>query len=476
MRKLIQWSLVTVVAIALMAVVVGQMLAATTGRAREASVAVLKDKLARLEVERAAAKPVADFTSPDANSEEGPSGQVAPTGGSDVRTRWLALFDELPQTWRKCGFEPPVSQRVVVEDVHGVGAGELDATQKERLSDYRACIAPTADALVRLLEETEISDDLFKFTFRPDSDFDEQLWMCGRLLNICFWIDAYHKDYPGIVDAYIGKVKLSSLTLADNSPWMFEPSMIWKILDGALIAETVDPARWERLLEVLKARRTQEFLLEQVRRDTEWVIFAFETWKDRDDWGFRFSEDPVGYMRSWAYPRLTPALFNHDFDRFNRAMDRLLELSAKPYFEVKGDLEQFCVDFDVEPNLESIKFTRGNPGWRYVLSLSRHEIKQNAKNQASIDVIRFALLLEKYKRSHGNYPESLEVFAEALGGSLPVNPLKGNAYVYERSKDSFRLGYHDDEDPKLVAEFGLEPVKVVWWHDPLGYEPEDGVE
>jgi hypothetical protein len=156
-------------------------------------------------------------------------------------------------------------------------------------------------------------------------------------------------------------------------------------------------------------------------------------------------------------------------------MDQLLDLADRPYFEIKDDLEQFCEDFDVEPDIDSLKFTRGNPGWYYVLNLSRHEFEQNARNQASIDVIRFAILLEKHKRDSGTYPESLEVFTEVMGGSLPVNPLMGDAYIYERDGESFRLGFRQERHPDLV-EVGLEPTMVTWWHDPLGLGSEEEFE
>ena len=54
--KILQWSLVTLVAIVLLAAVVGQILASSTWRAREASVAVLKEKLARLDATDLGAK------------------------------------------------------------------------------------------------------------------------------------------------------------------------------------------------------------------------------------------------------------------------------------------------------------------------------------------------------------------------------------------------------------------------------------
>lgn len=468
MRKFIQWSLVTVVAIVLLAAMVGQMLATTTGRARDASVAVLKEKLARLEAERAAAAPVAVF-------------DVAPGAGSDsshtamdedaLRARWNALFETFTDENGSCGISEDVlnatTRSAIDPDAHA-----LEAEARDALLEYQTCVEPAMNELQTLRDSEPELEALFEVN---DLHYDDRLLRLYWELQRRLWIEAALGDSEGLIDAFTSQsyLKNSVLGLDFRSPYAF-PSTDWILLKRAVESQVVDDARWNRLLEVLEPSRSQRRFEELIHRKAASISKEFETWAAAPP-SFKFSDAPVSYLRSWAYPRLTPALFNHDFDRFNRAMNELLDLVDNPYFEVKDELEQFCRDFDVEPSRRDIKFTRENPGWRFVVKLSRHEIKAHARRQAFVDVIRVAILLERHRRDTGSYPDSLDALSEAFDGSLPVNPLMGDMYVYERLDDSFRLGFREEMDANLV-ELGHGPTMVTWWHEPRVSEEEEIVE
>lgn len=472
MRKFLQWSLVTVVAVALMAVVVGQMLATTTGRARDASVAVLKEKLARLEAERVA-EPVAAPDVVEVTPDAGNDLSHAPMDEDELRARWIALFEKTRELSETCAISHEI---LMVAAKHSLDpkSPSLDDEVLDALIEYQKCIEPTLAELQALRDSTPDIRTLFKGIAGIErlNISDGVSWLKFEAHN-GFFIEAGLGDALGVADtftslSYLAVFASSSVSYYD---WTVGETKWWLRLKPAIENGTVEIQRWNRLREILEIGRSQTHFLEGVRRATAGIVESFETWEAKP-LPYKFSDFPVTYVRSWAYPRLTPALFNHDFDRFNRAMDKLLDLAAHPYYEVKDDLERFCEEFDVEQDIESRKFTRGNPGWEYVLGLSRHEFEQNARNQASIDMIQFAILLEKHKRDNGSYPDSLEVFTEAMGGSLPVYPLMGDAYVYERTGDSFRLGFREETVAELVA-LGVDPVTVTWWHDPLGYEDFD---
>ncbi len=471
MRKFLQWSLVTLVAITLMAVVVGQLLATTTGRAREASVAVLKDKLARLEAEHRG--PEVDQASPTAGALVANVDDARERVEADaLRARWISVLDKMQKLNEICRFSEEVWQ-TATRSIIDPEAPALGEESREELLTYQTCMAPGLDEMQTLRDlEPNLGALLDIDALKNDMYAYEGLWLLDAELEKMFWIDAALGDVAGVVDAFTSRYYLATYAFSGLNYYLsIGRTLEWHILKPAIENRVVDDVRWNRLREVLEIRRSQQHFLEQVRRDTASILEGFETWGEGPP-SFSFSEAPVNYLRTWAYPRLTPALFNHDFDRFNRAMERLLDLAAKPYYEVKDDLAQFCEDFDVEPEINALKFTRTNMGWIYILGLSRHEFEQNARVQTSIDIIRFAILLEKHKRDSGSYPESLEIFAEALGGSLPVNPLMGDDYVYERTEDSFKLGFRQETVAELVA-LGVDPVTVTWWHDPLGYEDFD---
>lgn len=474
MRKFLQWSLVTLVAIVLLAAVVGQILAKSTGRAREASVAVLKEKLARLEAERAAAAPVAVF---DVAPGAGSVPSLAAMDEDALRARWLALFDSMVEVDEACGNSEAImdaSTRQVIDH----DAPVLDEKVRAALLTYQTCIEP---AMAELQVLRELKPGLGALVNMEDlqanADTYDGIWRLCRILRISYWNDAALGDAAGVIDAFTSISYLAAYGFRGLRyyAWVGGQSGNSIILKPAIADPAVEDVLLDRLYEMLTIHRSLPLFPEEVRRNTEQIVEDFETWGDKPLSSYGFSEDPIGYARGWAYPRLTPALFNYDFDRFNRAMDRLLDLAARPYYEVKEDLERFYSEFDVEPNISSIKFTRTNPGWYYVLTLSRHGFEQNAHEQASMDVIRIAILLDRHRRRTGTYPESLDYLAAAFGGSLPVNPLMGDRYVYERTEDSFRLGFREETDV-AIREQGFGPTMVTWWHEPLGVEVEEIVE
>lgn len=468
MRKFLQWGLVTVVAIVLLAAVVGQILATSTGRAREASVAVLKEKLARLEAERVAAEPVAapEKTASVAGARIVP---LEPSANeSQLRARWLAAGDDVAKAWNECGLVPPQSRE---------GGGEAGWTpeQREEFTNYLACLSPAKGALLKLINESgELGRLLNPSVLWQNSDYIYGISYCEDFLNWRMLSEGLLEDYRAGIDSLEALVRLREISLRSSRRTFVKPAMTWGLVRTAIESGAIDDARWDQFLQLLGEHRKEALFFQHVQGEAAELVYRFENWKTvpRD---LKLSENPVSYVRTWAYPRLTPALFNHDFNRFNRAMNGLLDLADRPYFEVKEDLEQFCKDFDVEPDRRHIKFTRGNPGWRYVLTLSRHGFEQNAQEQASMDVIRIAILLDRHRRSTGNYPESLDDLAGAFAGSLPVNPLMGDSYVYERTEDSFRLGFREETNV-AIREQGFGPTMVTWWHEPLGVEVEDVVE
>lgn len=389
MMKILQWSLVVIVAIVLLAVVVGQILATSTGRAREASVAVLKEKLARLDAAHGVVEN-GQASSPVGETLPAIAENVSERADADVlRARWIALFEKMEEVNEGCG----VSERVwhaVTDGVFEAEVPTLDEELRDVLLKYQTCVAPTMDELRALRDlKPDLSALLeYKFT-RENRIVREGLSRLSWETRSALWFSATLDDFDDVIDAFTSLSYLGiQARFGVDYYWDVGDTTNWSLLRPVIESATVEEQQWSRLQEILQTARHQQYFLKQVHRDTAWLMDGFEAWGNSPP-SFKFSEAPVSYLRTWAYPRLTPALFNHDFDRFNRAMDRLLDLADRPYFEIKDELAQFCEDFDVEPDVDSLKFTRGNPGWYYVLELSRHEFEQNAWNQASIDVIRF---------------------------------------------------------------------------------------
>ena len=477
MRKFLQWSLAAGVALVLLGTVVMQMLAGTTGRAREASVAALKEKLARLEAERAVADPAANpVPAPaGAQAETGAVEDSGPADGDDaLRARWLALFDRMDALGDQCSVSPETWRASTgrLLDQHG---GALREREREELTQYQACLAPVMQELLELRDNCEDLDRIFSIQFlSEDRRFLEKLWQCQERVRIHLWLDAALGDHEGVFESFSTLVYMMKVSFGGAIPrWGVDGTWNWILLKPAIESHAIDDAKWDRLLGILEAHRNQSFFYGQVGRHTEMLLLAFENWKDSPP-SFKFSDAPVTYIRTWAYPRITPALFNHDMDRFSRAMNELLDLARIPYFEAKPALDRFCEDYDVESSMDELKLMRSNSGWVLVLSVSREGLEAVARQQTSMDLIRFAILLERYRRESGAYPESLDSLAEMLGGSVPLNPLMGEPYIYAPEEKTYRLGYSHEQNPYLVEEFGLNPTAVTYWHNPLGYGLGEG--
>ena len=118
--------------------------------------------------------------------------------------------------------------------------------------------------------------------------------------------------------------------------------------------------------------------------------------------------------------------------------------------------------------LDDLKFVRNNGGWRYVLELSRKTLYENAREQASIDVARYAILLERYREMHGTYPETLDALAPDFNDQLPRNPFTSEPYIYERSNETYHLGYWFWWEPLAATPGEQELPDYRFWNDPDG--------
>ncbi len=64
---------------------------------------------------------------------------------------------------------------------------------------------------------------------------------------------------------------------------------------------------------------------------------------------------------------------------------------------------------------------------------------RQARHEASIDLVQMGLLIEQHYAEHGSYPDSLDVLAPALGGTVPLDPFSGEPYRYVVTDDGFLL-------------------------------------
>lgn len=477
MGKVLQWSVAILVSITLLAIIGMRMLARHTAHSRDRSVGALREKLAQFDD-----APPRDGGNASRESPRSGTDSAAPISTPDIealRAGWQALAVEAGAILESCE-----SWDSVVESALHVEDGALSATERERLLAFQACRQRYIDEVMALVGCGVDLDTVFDMPYllKRRSAFDGPMQASWELQNYLL-ASTMLEDHGAVLDAIYGLVYLNGFRFRGlPGYWSIGHPVNWNLFRPAIESELASGPRGDALFDLLSQYRNPGFFRNQVRLRAAEIIETYETWNQRPI-GFAFREAPVTYFRNWAYPRLTPALFNHDLDRFSRATAELLDLVALPYAEAGPRLASFYEKFDVEPRVSKMKVMRSNPGWHFVVQLSRHDLPDQPGRWASMDIIRLAMLLERHKRSEGAYPDSLEVFAGQLGGAVPRNPFLDAPYVYELADDAYQLGYTRelgyergdvrDADPRLIPYY---------WHDPYGFasdmdpydEPEDG--
>lgn len=475
MGKIIQWVLVAAIALFLLGAITMKLLAASTESAREIAVAKLKEKLRESDFESASdnSQYIESEMSSESSAGRGPGVEIASTDDLEaLRAKWVGVFARMTEVGKECQLSDGAWDRAM-DSVLPFMEVALTPEEQEELQRVASSFAPVRQEMLHLLELQENLAPIFELSFlHANRDVFFGLWDCEHRLQSLLWLAAALGEYEDIYEYFFALACFSGVGYGSVAPrWELGAAWNAELLKPVIASESVSQEQWDRLFHMLSGRREQAFFARRVEHDTRVLLDRYENWEQLQS-QLKFSEAPVSYLRTWAYPRLTPALFNHDIDRYSQAMYRLVDLARGPYFEVKSDLAQFCEEFDVEPGMDEIKVIRSNPGWYYVVYLSRHAMEANAHDQAFIDLLRITVNLEHYQRETGSYPDSLETLDEALGGSVPLNPLMDEPYVYERLEDDYRLGYRQEEEPHLVEAYGLAPIWTRYWQNPVESQEE----
>ena len=132
-------------------------------------------------------------------------------------------------------------------------------------------------------------------------------------------------------------------------------------------------------------------------------------------------------------------------------MTRLIAAARLPYYKALPELKR------MEDQLAEL----GPYSAQFVPALAR-SCQAQARHEAVLEVAQLGIMLEQYKGREGSYPLTLDPIAGQFGGTLPVDPFTGRAYIYRPSFDSFLL-YSMGEN--LVDDGGRHDYRkgdIVW--------------
>jgi ABC-type transport system involved in multi-copper enzyme maturation permease subunit len=119
-----------------------------------------------------------------------------------------------------------------------------------------------------------------------------------------------------------------------------------------------------------------------------------------------------------------------------RAYSNLVELSRKPFFQVKNAVDEWDrnlfprgAQFSVYKHIISSMFLPA-------LSIS---CKQQAQYIANLESFKLALALKIYKQKHGYYPDKIASLSSEVIPELPLDPFTGKDYIYHKEGKGFLL-------------------------------------
>ena len=122
---------------------------------------------------------------------------------------------------------------------------------------------------------------------------------------------------------------------------------------------------------------------------------------------------------------------NMDEETYADIMARMSDAARLPFCEAKPLLDQINTEIDDLPRTRFMS--------RTLLPALTRAAESQARHEAQLGLIQVGLAVELYHAQNGEYPRTLDQVAPTLGGTIPLDPFTGQAYVYEPSGGSFVL-------------------------------------
>lgn len=126
--------------------------------------------------------------------------------------------------------------------------------------------------------------------------------------------------------------------------------------------------------------------------------------------------------------------------------------------------------------LETTLSQHGNLIERILTPLLGNSVKRFALGQTYVNLARVAIALERYRLTHGEYPESLDVLSQQFLSEIPHDIINGQPLKYRREADGqfilYSVGWNETDDGGVVvlnksSELGVNLDQGDWvWRYP----------
>jgi hypothetical protein len=280
----------------------------------------------------------------------------------------------------------------------------------------------------------------------------------SRLICLRVRLHASRRDQSAAIRAAVLGLKLADLMATE--PYMLFHLTSYGVCDVVLFAVEdefapgeIDPLKLDRLLSQAPWHYRRKAFANILCAETFFVNAGYREYADHIV--------QSGLPLQARYGRWSVQRNQTDFIQ---NLVPLVQVANRPYYEAVSTLEQ--VEESSPSILEDVVFSQDNmfTDMKSVRKYFPRCFADQACHEVRIDLFRMGLLIERHYTDHREYPDSLDVLAPALGGSVPVDPFSGEPYRYIVNDDGFLLysvGWNQVDDGGSHV-YSLVEGDLVW--------------
>jgi hypothetical protein len=200
----------------------------------------------------------------------------------------------------------------------------------------------------------------------------------------------------------------------------------YNLISGNVQGENLTPEQAARIIEYAASFNGRNEIADAIALESTWTIAeAFDANR------IGHSDNPFARI----YGSIGRPLLNRDEEIYVDFVERMRTVISLPYYEAQQELER------IQEDVENISFIQiyANSTLEGLVPAYCWTAESCARNEAQLGLMQIGLTVEQYHAQHGEYPQTLEEIALALGGTLPLDPYTGQNYVYKPHSDNFTL-------------------------------------
>jgi hypothetical protein len=266
---------------------------------------------------------------------------------------------------------------------------------------------------------------------------------CARLLATNMMLSATRGDYETLfLDFEAAKALAGS---ARKNPDLMSQlvsngiySILYKCIEENIAGEHLPPDQINELIVTAANATDRERIADAVLLEGDEGIRVFDAVRSGDltypapwnDYGERVPAEDNTSLLFRLYVTLGRPLVDMDAGLYADIMNQADTAMRLPFNEARPILE------DLETIEGSVYL---HPISSMLVPVFTRYAEHQAFHEAQMGLMQVGLAVEQHHAQHNEYPETLDVIAPGLGGTLPLDPYTGQPFVYKPGDTEFTL-------------------------------------